>query len=127
MFYSNSLGAIHCNRLDGFQFQERFGRGTTDILSSEPFWLDISNPSRCELEYIQKAFEIHPLTIEDIVASDTRQKVDVFPNYYYILIKSIGDDLQAIQSLPISILMLGECIVSIHFHQNEHVRRVIQK
>ena len=54
--------------------------------------MDILDPTTEDLAAVGHAFHIHPLTIEDIQADDTREKCDVYPNYYFVSIKSIVDD-----------------------------------
>jgi Mg2+ and Co2+ transporter CorA len=62
---------------------------------------------------INEAFDIHPLTIEDIQTQDTREKCDVFPNYYYVVIKSIQEDNVLYQPVQVSILVFKNCILSV--------------
>lgn len=54
-----------------------------------PFWLDIMNPTEEEMKVISKAFGIHPLTTEDIFLGETREKVELFRNYYLVCFRSI--------------------------------------
>lgn len=53
------------------------------------FWLDVLNPSEEEMKVISKAFGIHPLTTEDIFLGETREKVELFKNYYLVCFRSI--------------------------------------
>jgi magnesium transporter len=45
-------------------------------------------PSRAEVEAICKAFQVHSLTREDIVTQETREKVELFKNYYFVSFRS---------------------------------------
>jgi Mg2+ and Co2+ transporter CorA len=94
----------------------------------EPFWLDILDPTAEELAAVGHAFDIHPLTIEDIQADDTREKCDVFPNYYFVSVKSIVDDEETIvKPVPVSIVVCKHCILSIQYTSNVHTLRAIQR
>ncbi|QFZ26253.1 putative manganese resistance protein [Clavispora lusitaniae] len=53
-----------------------------------PFWLDIENPSEEEMKVISKTFGLHPLTTEDIFLGETREKVELFRQYYFICFTS---------------------------------------
>lgn len=55
----------------------------------EPFWLDILNPTEEEMRVISKCFGVHPLTAEDIVLQETREKVEIFRNYYFVCFTSV--------------------------------------
>jgi Mg2+ and Co2+ transporter CorA len=80
----------------------------------ETFWLDVLDPTDSELAALGQAFHIHELTIEDIQTADTREKCDVFPNYYFIEVKSIRlrEDL-SVETVPVSILVFTNCILSV--------------
>ncbi|GMM34937.1 hypothetical protein DASC09_022620 [Saccharomycopsis crataegensis] len=52
------------------------------------FWLDVLNPTDDEMKVISKSFGIHPLTTEDIMLGETREKVELFNEYYFICFRS---------------------------------------
>ena len=43
------------------------------------WWLDILSPTEAEMKVLAKAFGIHPLTAEDIMLQEAREKVELFP------------------------------------------------
>jgi magnesium transporter len=93
-----------------------------------PFWLDLLDPTEEELNALGTALDIHPLTIEDIQSEDTREKCDVFSNYYFVSVKGIVDDEESIvKPVPISILVFKQCIISIQYVSNIHTHRVLQR
>ncbi|ODV95958.1 hypothetical protein PACTADRAFT_49384 [Pachysolen tannophilus NRRL Y-2460] len=53
-----------------------------------PFWLDVLNPTEEEMKVLSKAFNIHPLTTEDIYLGETREKVELFKDYYLVCFRS---------------------------------------
>ncbi|GMM28066.1 putative Mg(2+) transporter [Martiniozyma asiatica (nom. inval.)] len=53
-----------------------------------PFWLDVLNPTDEEMKVLARTFNIHPLTTEDIIMGETREKVEVFGNYYFVCFAS---------------------------------------
>jgi magnesium transporter len=60
-----------------------------DQLDPTPFWLDVLNPTEEEMKVISRTFGIHPLTTEDIYLGETREKVELFRNYYLVCFRSI--------------------------------------
>lgn len=52
------------------------------------FWLDVLNPTEDEIKVIAKSFGLHSLTAEDILLGESREKVEVFNNYYFICFRS---------------------------------------
>lgn len=53
-----------------------------------PFWLDVLNPTEEEMKVLSKSFGIHPLTTEDIFLGETREKVELFKEYYFVCFRS---------------------------------------
>ncbi|HEX9445792.1 MAG TPA: magnesium/cobalt transporter CorA [Candidatus Binatia bacterium] len=59
-------------------------------------WLDFESPSQAELDFFEKEFHIHHLTMEDVVQQNQRPKVEAFEGYVYLAIHSLlrRDDLE---------------------------------
>ncbi len=52
-------------------------------LKDHTFWVDMTGVTKSEADIIRKTFGLHPLTIEDIVAHNTRIKVEEFDKYLF--------------------------------------------
>ncbi|OCH96146.1 hypothetical protein OBBRIDRAFT_744160 [Obba rivulosa] len=50
------------------------------------WWLDVSSPTWEDMHAIGKLLHLHPLTLEDILQQDPREKLEVFPKLGYHLI-----------------------------------------
>ena len=55
---------------------------------SGAWWLDVMNPTEEEMDMFQKAFGIHRLTAEDIETKESREKVELFHQYYFVCFRS---------------------------------------
>lgn len=75
-------------------------RNNTRQYDPSPFWLDIMNPTEDEMKAISKSFGIHPLTTEDIMLNEPREKVELFRNYYLVCFRSfdINDEKSKIRA-----------------------------
>lgn len=64
----------------------QYGPISDSVVGTEPspFWLDVQNPTEEEMKVLSKSFGIHPLTTEDIFLGETREKVELFRNYYLV-------------------------------------------
>ncbi|EGG08326.1 uncharacterized protein MELLADRAFT_116070 [Melampsora larici-populina 98AG31] len=60
--------------------------------SRSAWWLDITNPNEQDMKQVGKVFGIHPLTIEDILQTDDREKSEMFDKLGYYLISFRGLD-----------------------------------
>jgi magnesium transporter len=89
-FFSSELDdTIHAAELGGLLMPgERF----QDLFELPPdggvWWLDMVNPTEEEVFAICKAFGVHPLTREDITTQETREKVELFHQYYFVCFRS---------------------------------------
>ncbi|PWW74084.1 hypothetical protein C7212DRAFT_331362 [Tuber magnatum] len=83
-FSSEGDAMIHAPEIgdlprDGETLHELF-RGRQGV-----WWLDCYGPTTEELAMLMKAFAIHPVTSEDIWVQETREKVELFRSYFWIL------------------------------------------
>ncbi|KAG2159816.1 uncharacterized protein EDB93DRAFT_18058 [Suillus bovinus] len=55
------------------------------------WWLDVASPTWDDLQAIGKLLHIHPLTLEDILQQDPREKMELFSRlgYYFISFRTI--------------------------------------
>lgn len=94
---SSSVGSqLHRGR-KGKQ-RERFRHGGKHVRINEPldrtpkaWFLDVASPTWEDLRAIGKLLHLHPLTLEDILQQDPREKLDIFPKlgYYFISFRAI--------------------------------------
>jgi magnesium transporter len=56
------------------------------------WWLDVLSPTDDEMRMLSRVFGIHPLTTEDILLEETREKIELFRNYYLVCFRSFDQD-----------------------------------
>jgi magnesium transporter len=92
------------------------------------WWLNLNNPTGEEVRTIAKAFGIHPLTIEDIIAQENREKIELFPSYYFACFGSFRsvDRPDGINYTPFTmyVVVFREGTLSFSFAPNDHAPRV---
>lgn len=137
-FYSNSLPtAIHARSLDelpadGQTFEQLFPSIDSPSASSNDsddttWWLDILNPTDEEMKTLSKVFSIHPLTTEDILMEETREKIELFRNYYFVCFRSFDQDPYSpthLEPLNMYIIVFREGILSFHSMPTPHPQNV---
>lgn len=85
------------------------------------------------MKVIQKTFGIHPLTSEDIMMEEQREKVELFRHYYFVNYRSFDQDEHSETHLdPVNmyVVVFREGVISFHFSQTPHpanVRRRIRQ
>ncbi|ETN40793.1 uncharacterized protein HMPREF1541_05073 [Cyphellophora europaea CBS 101466] len=91
------------------------------------WWLDVSNPTRHELEAISKAFKIHRLTREDIEMQEPREKVELFPQYYFVCFRSFNMDKHSedfLDPIHVYIIVCQDGVLSFSYTPNPHAKNV---
>ncbi|KAI1082987.1 cora-domain-containing protein [Whalleya microplaca] len=97
------------------------------------WWLDVLSPTEAEMKVLSKAFGIHPLTTEDIMLQEQREKVELFRHYYFVNYRSFDQDADSeshLEPVNMYVLVFGEGVISFHFNQTPHpanVRRRIRQ
>jgi magnesium transporter len=88
------------------------------------WWLNMNNPTEEEIRSICKAFGIHPLTIEDIGTQETREKIELFPSYYFACFRSFSivetEDGPELEPFNIYVIVFREGTLSFSFSPNPH-------
>lgn len=97
------------------------------------WWLSMSNPTEEEIRAICKAFHIHPLTMEDIEKQETREKIELFPAYYFACFRSFNTRLNEetgeikLDPFNVYVIVFREGTLSFSFTPNRHVGVVRQR
>lgn len=101
--------------------------------SRPTFWLDVLSPTETEMRVISKAFGIHPLTAEDILMQEAREKVELFRNYYLVSYRTFEQDMHSedfLEPVNMYVVVFREGVISFHFSMIPHpanVRRRIRQ
>ncbi|KAJ3014352.1 CorA metal ion transporter [Thoreauomyces humboldtii] len=129
VFYSERTGPVKADTLETLAFPEGSG-GPGVVLRDGPFWIDVTDPSHSEMVAFSRLFGIHPLTTEDIQTEETREKCEMFLNYYFICIRTFDEDEFSgtyMQPINVSIVVMKECVLSFHCKPVEHTNNVLKR
>ena len=70
-----------------------------DEINTDLVWIDITNITKDEESLVQKHFNLHPLSAEDLYNNNIRIKVEEFNDYvlciFYALVKAKGNKIEA--------------------------------
>ncbi|MEM5812092.1 MAG: magnesium/cobalt transporter CorA [Candidatus Aenigmatarchaeota archaeon] len=56
-----------------------------NLKTSNRIWVDVTNPSKEDLEKLAESFPLHSLTLEDCSKTGNRVKIEQFPEYVFII------------------------------------------
>ncbi|QRV73268.1 CorA-like magnesium transporter protein [Ceratobasidium sp. AG-Ba] len=103
---------------------EKRGKDDEDV---NTWWLDVLSPTNEEMSMLSKVFNIHPLTTEDIQMEETREKIELFRNYYLVCFRGFDQDPYSpmhLEPLNMYIIVFREGIISFHFRGTPHPQNV---
>ncbi|KAJ5095125.1 hypothetical protein N7532_007416 [Penicillium argentinense] len=128
-FSSESQSTVHAAELGdlvlpGDSFRDLFQLGPDGGV----WWLDVVNPTEEELGAISRAFSIHPLTTEDILTQEAREKVELFKQYYFVCFRTFYQvDKTSEEFLdPVNFYMVvfRDGVLTFSFVENPHASNV---
>lgn len=131
-FFSSAWEATtHANEFGDLIMPGEDVRGLFELPETEEdgvWWLNVNNATEEEIRAICKAFGVHPLTIEDIEKQETREKIELFPSYYFACFRSFqiveNDGEREYEPLNIYVIVFREGTISFSFAPNEHAAHV---
>lgn len=91
------------------------------------WWLDVLSPTESEMKAISQTFGIHPLTAEDIMVQEAREKVELFRNYYFVNYRTFDQDINSenyMEPVNMYTVVFREGIISFHFSPTPHAANV---
>lgn len=97
------------------------------------WWLDVLCPTEDEMKVLAKAFGIHPLTAEDVMLQEAREKVELFRHYYFVNYRTFDQDIHSenfLEPVNMYVIVFREGVLSFHFSPTPHpanVRRRIRQ
>eukprot|EP00127_Corallochytrium_limacisporum_P003721 Clim_evm53s152 gene=Clim_evmTU53s152 len=80
------------------------------------FWYDLECPNELDMILCQEVFGLHPLTAEDVMDPDTREKLEFFDLYCYICLEGVIEEDESIsaETTNLHIIVFEGCILTFH-------------
>ena len=132
-FSSTWESTIHAADLEGLILPGESIRNLFTIPKDETdgvWWLNMNKPSEEEVRAVCRAFGIHPLTIEDITTQESREKIELFPSYYFACFRSFyletDEETNEKEYVPFNIyvVVFREGTLSFSYAGNSHASHV---
>jgi len=96
-----------------YKYHEKGVNGDSD---TSAWWLDVTCPTEEEMKMLSEVFSIHPLTAEDILMEETREKIELFKSYYFVCFRSFEQDQYSptyLEPINMYIIVFREGILSV--------------
>lgn len=116
-FHSDNEETVHLPDLPGLLED---GRSVSELFHNgeSTWWLDCICPTDAEMKVLAKAFGLHPLTAEDIRMQETREKVELFHNYYFVCFHTFEPDKESedyLEPINVYIVVFRDGVLTFHF------------
>ncbi|KAM0263387.1 hypothetical protein ACHAQJ_001243 [Trichoderma viride] len=131
-FFSSAWeSTIHAAEMGDLVLPGEDIRGLFELPEDEDggvWWLNVNNATKAEVYGLCKAFGVHPLTIEDIVTQEAREKIELFTSYYFACFRSFNvvdePDGKEYEPFNIYVIVFREGTLSFSFKPNTHASEV---
>jgi magnesium transporter len=133
-FFSSAWeSTIHAADIEGLILPGEDIRGLFSFPKGERdgvWWLNTNKPSEEEVRAVCRAFGVHPLTIEDITTQEAREKIELFPSYYFACFRSfyleVDEETKEKEPVPFNIyvIVFREGTLSFSYASNPHASHV---
>jgi magnesium transporter len=79
-------------------------------------WVNISNATEADIEYIEKNFNFHALDLEDCLTENQRSKIDEYNDYLFIILHLpfLNKRTKRVKSLEVDIFVSEDLLITIH-------------
>ena len=80
-------------------------------------WVDIENPTKSDMQFLEKHFSFHPLAIEDCMTTIQRPKIDRYDKYLFITLHAatLAAHKDKATSLELDSFVGENYVVTVHF------------
>ncbi len=91
-------------------------------------WIHLSGLSDINtIKAIGTSFQIHPLTLEDVLNTNQRPKIEDFDDYLYCVLKIVRSQNDAIQSEQLSLILQKNCLISFQERESDIFENVTRR
>ena len=91
-------------------------------------WVDAEGETPEALQALAARFELHPVTVDDIINRDQRPKIEEFERYIFLVVHGLrairGDELETDE---LHIALKENCLLTVHDRPMDAVKRVFDR
>jgi magnesium transporter len=89
----------------------------SDLLDEEGalLWVDAEDPTETEMKTLAEEFSLHPLAVEDTLHRDQRPKVEIYKDYFFLVLHSLSVEGEEIRDSEIHAFVRPGYLVTLRF------------
>ncbi len=118
--YSPTAGLLH---------DDRIAPDLLKVEQDELLWVDLENPTPEEADVLRDYFQLHPLAVEDTLIEIQYPKLDVYPEYIFLVLHGINymRDTREFTTAEIDVFLGKQFLITHHDHRMRSVRDMRQR
>ncbi len=118
--YSPTAGLLH---------DDRIAPELLKVEQDELLWVDLENPTPEEADVLRDYFQLHPLAVEDTLIEIQYPKLDVYPEYIFLVLHGINymRDTKEFTTAEIDVFLGKQFLITHHDHRMRSVRDMRQR
>ncbi len=92
-------------------------------------WIDIQDPQKEDVEYLQKEFNFHPLALDQLIPPSWSTKVEVFPNHLLLILflPSYNKEKRESRARELDIIITKDILVTSHYNSIVPLKEVFHQ
>ena len=92
-------------------------------------WVDIEKPIQKDMDWLKNNFNFHKLTLEELIPASSREKVEKFPNYLFLVmyVPVFNEKKRTTKPTELDILITKDHVITIHNEPIEPLGSFLKK
>ena len=92
-------------------------------------WVDIEKPAQKDLEWLKINFNIHPITLGELIPPSRREKVEQFDNYLFLVmyVPVFHQKKKTTRPIELDVLITKNHLITVHNESIEPLKDFIKK
>lgn len=117
------------NAQKGFVHEQRVAPEALSLAEGDFLWLDLEDPTDEEAEILRTSFRFHPLAVEDALVDNQYPKVDIYPDYLFLVVHGINYQAatRRFTTAEIDVFLGRQFLITHHSHAMRSVRVMMER
>jgi magnesium transporter len=117
------------NPAEGLSHDDRIVPELLTLGPGELLWVDLEDPTAEEAEVLKDYFQFHPLAVEDTLVEIQYPKLDIYPDYVFLVLHGINymRDTEQFTTAEIDVFLGRHFLITHHDHRMRSVRDTRQR
>ena len=92
-------------------------------------WVDIEKPTQKDIEWLKQNFNFHPVTLNELIPSSQREKVEHFNDYLFLVtyVPIFSEKKHTTTPVEVDFLITRDHLITVHNESLEPIKNFVEK